>query len=71
MSELLSLGYSKDMIMPYLEDIKLDSNVKSEYSKIYNKLSRKYKDEELKRNIKNKLYQKGYTKDEIESVLDI
>ena len=71
LSELLSLGYSKDMILPYLEDIKLDSNVKLEYNKIYNKLSRKYKDEELKRNIRNKLYQKGYTKEEIESVLDM
>ena len=70
LSELLSLGYSKDMILPYLEDIKLDSNVKLEYNKIYNKLSRKYKDEELKRNIKNKLYQKGYTKEEIESVIE-
>ena len=69
MSELLSLGYSKDMIIPYLEDIKLDSNVKNEYNKIYSKLSRKYKDEELKRNIKNKLYQKGYTKEEIEDVI--
>ena len=45
MSELLSLGYSNDMIIPYLEDIKLDSNVKNEYNKIYSKLSRKYKDE--------------------------
>ena len=70
LSELLSLGYSKDMILPYLEDVKLDSNVKLEYNKIYNKLSRKYKDDELKRNIKNKLYQKGYTKEEIESVIE-
>lgn len=70
LTELLSLGYSKDMVIPYLEDIKLDSNIKQEYNKIYSKLSRKYKDEELKRNIRNKLYQKGYTKEEIENVIE-
>ena len=69
-ADLINQGYSKDMILNNLEDIKIESNIDSEYRKIYNKLSNKYEGYELIKNIKNKLYQRGYSKDEIESVIE-
>lgn len=69
-SDLINQGYSKELIINNLEDIKVTSNIDSEYKKIYNKLSSKYEGYELIRNIKNKLYQRGYSKDEIESVIE-
>ena len=69
-SDLINQGYSKDIILNNLEDIKVESNIDSEYKKIYNKLSSKYEGYELIRNIKNKLYQRGYSKDEIDTVIE-
>ena len=69
-SDLINQGYSKDMILDNLEDIKVSSNIDSDYRKIYTKLSSKYSGYELTKNIKNKLYQRGYTKEEIEKVIE-
>ena len=43
--------------------------IKKEYEKLFNKLSRKYKDKELYSQIKNKLYQKGFSYDEINNYI--
>lgn len=67
-NELINLGYSRDIILEELESIHIESNITKDYNKLYNKLSKKYDDKELYINIKNKLYQKGYTKEEIDQV---
>lgn len=69
LAELINMGYDKEMILPILDNVRVKSNVEADYKKIYNKLSRKYEGEELYRNIKNKLYQKGYNKEEIDDVI--
>lgn len=68
----INLGYKKEMIEDILSNIKLDNSnsIKKEYQKQYNKLSKKYKDNELKIKIKNTLYQKGYTYDEINNIIN-
>ena len=69
-NEMINLGYSKDMIIEILDDnLKNNSSViNSEYNKLYRKLSNKYDDEELERHIRNKLFQKGFSSDEINSI---
>ena len=67
----INLGYSKDVIDEILSNIELtnDETIKKEYIKQYNKLSKKYKDEELKYKIRNNLYQKGYKLDDINKIM--
>jgi len=67
---LINLGYDKNMILNRLENIKIENkNADIEMDKIYNKLKLKYKDDELYYKLKNKLYTKGYTKEEIENYI--
>lgn len=64
--EMFNLGYSKDMINDILNDYGIDNNViEKEYNKLYIKYSKKYQNEELYYQIKNKLYSKGFTMSEI------
>ena len=42
----------------------------NEYNKLYKKLSVKYKDKELERRIKTKLYNRGFSIDEISKVME-
>lgn len=67
----INLGYKKDMIEELLTNITIDNDeaLKKEYEKQYNKLSKKYKDEELKYKIKQNLYQKGYKLDDINKIM--
>lgn len=68
-TDLINLGYKKDMIMEVLSntDIVIDSSlVIKEGTKIYNKLSRKYTDNELIYHFKNKMYLKGFSGKEVE-----
>jgi len=61
---LMSLGYSKESIIEHISDIKVNNEeerYKKEYNKLYNKYKNKYSEYELKKVIKSKLYQKGYT----------
>ena len=48
-----------------------DNLLKKEYDKIYKKLSLKYSDKELYNKIKTKLYQKGFSIDEINNFLNL
>lgn len=69
-TDMINLGYDKDMILEILEK-RLVSNtsiINNEYQKIKNKLSRKYNDYELEKQIKIKLQQKGFTLDEINHI---
>lgn len=64
--ELRNLGYDPNTVNNVLGTCKVDNNVISkEYDKLYKKLSRKYSDQELFYQIKNKLYIKGFKTDEI------
>jgi len=69
---LLSCGYSKEMILNYLDSIVIPKDEKilyKEKEKLIRKLSRKYEGEALKFQLRNKLYQKGFSKEEIDEVI--
>ena len=63
--ELINLGYDSNMIDDILINLKSNNNIEKEYKLIYNKLNKKYNGVELENKIKQKLYQKGYSLDEI------
>lgn len=71
-NDLIDLGYSKDMIVEELNKYNIDesNNIKKDYGVLYKKLSKKYKDNELKYQIKNKLFSKGYSIDNINEVIE-
>jgi len=70
LNDFINLGYSKELIIEVYEslDVKKDDLLKNEYDKLYKKLSLKYSGKELENKIKNKLYQKGFTMDEINNI---
>ena len=65
--DLYNLGYENGMIEEVLNNIKCNDNFIKEYNLIYNKLSKKYEVIELNNKLKQKLYQKGYSLEEINS----
>ena len=69
-NELINLGYDKSRIVEIYDNlnIKNDDVIIKEYNKLYNKLSKKYQDKELEYKINIKLYNKGFTKEEIENI---
>ena len=71
-NELINLGYDKSQILELYDNISVDNteNIKNEYNKLYKKLSVKYKDKELERRIKTKLYNRGFSIDEINKVME-
>lgn len=66
----INQGYEKSMISEIIEDNQKEDNniIKKEYKKLYNKYKNKYNEYELNRVIKQKLYQKGFSMDEINNV---
>lgn len=70
LNDFINLGYSRELIIEIYDnlDIKKDDLLRKEYDKLYKKLSLKYSGKELDNKIKNKLYQKGFTIDEINNV---
>ena len=72
-NELIDLGYDKSKISEIYDklDIKNDDLIGKEYNKLYSKLSKKYQDKELEYKINTKLYNKGFTKEEIENYLNL
>lgn len=68
----INAGYNYDSIIEILNNytIKSKSNIEDEYNKLYKKYSLKYEDYKLKQFIKGKLYQKGYSIEEINSIID-
>ena len=65
-----NLGYDKEDIQNIIENniIKNDNIIEKEYIKLYNKLKNKYENEKLNYIIKQKLYQKGFSIEEINKI---
>ena len=70
---LINLGFDKDECSNIFDTFKVDNKdlLKKEFDKAYKKLSLKYKDLELKNKIKQKLYQKGFNSEEINSMFKV
>lgn len=66
--DLFNLGYDRNMIDSLLISINLNDEdaIKKEMSKAYDKYSKKYEGEQLKRQIKNYLYKKGFITSDID-----
>lgn len=66
----INLGYNYEDILNILNDknIEGNSNIEYDYKKIYEKYKNKYDEYRLNAVIKSKLYQKGYTIDEINNI---
>lgn len=64
---LLDLGYDLDMIKKVINQFSFNSteSIEKDYIKLQKKLSSKYQGLQLQNQIKNKLYQKGYSLEEI------
>lgn len=68
---LSNLGYSREDISNHLENIKLDNNkLEKEMQKIYDKLKTKYEGYTLYNKLKQKLYSKGFTSEEINNFIE-
>lgn len=71
--DLGNMGYSKELINEEFKvrEIKVYENIVfKEGNKLFNKLSKKYQGSELIYQLKNKLYLKGFTSEEINNYLD-
>ena len=70
--DLYNLGYDNKSMEENLNNLNLNNNenIKKEYSKAYNKYSKKYMDQELYQKVKSYLYRKGYKIEEINYMLD-
>ena len=68
---MINLGYDYDLIIQKLDYMKGDNNliIKKEYDRLFRKLCKKYEGEELKYQIKNRLYQKGFSSDDINQII--
>ncbi len=68
---LINLGYDSSMIKEILENYQINNqNLEKQMQKEYEKLSKKYQNNELKFKLKNKLYAKGYTIEEINEFIE-
>lgn len=64
--ELINMGYDYTVFKDYLDSIKIDNQlIKNEINKLMKKYKAKYSDKELIYFIKNKLYIKGFSEEEI------
>lgn len=71
-NKCINLGYKLENINEILNNSTLTSysNIYDDYNKLYKKYNTKYEDYKLKSTIKSKLYQKGYTLEEINEVVN-
>lgn len=67
---LLNLGYSREDVINHLDGVKLNNDLEKEMFKIYNKLKAKYEGYTLHVKLKQKLYSKGFTSDEINDFIE-
>ena len=68
--DMINLGYSKEMIVEIIDN-NLNSNqivIENEYKKIYRKLEKKYEGEELEKQVRIKLMQKGFSSEDINNI---
>lgn len=68
--DMINLGYDKDMIVELINDNLGDDHsvINNEYKKVLEKLNLKYEGEELERQIRQKLRQKGFSLEDINSI---
>lgn len=66
-------GYDKEMICSIFDEVYKEDNtiLEKEFLKVKNHLSKKYSDKELEYHIIQKLYQKGFLKEEIDKLKDV
>lgn len=72
LTHFINLGYDKDDILKEMltVDIKTDDDrLLKDYNRLYNKYKNKYDNDKLTYFLKQRLYQKGYTMDEINKVI--
>ena len=72
-TEFISLGYNKQDILEVLSHIQWKEDTKlleKEFEKVYTRAKRKYQGNELLLYVKNKLYQKGFSLDQIQVCCD-
>lgn len=70
-NELINLGYEKADILECLENATFKDNdiIEKDFNNIYNRLIKKYDGNNLLMHLKNKLYIKGYKKEEIDEII--
>jgi regulatory protein len=68
---MINLGYDRDIIIEKIEnmDFNSKSDINKEYQKLYKKYSNKYSGYKLDMTIKQKLYQKGYSEEDINKIV--
>lgn len=71
-NKCINLGYKYEDILEIINNIDINSmsNIKKDYDKVYNKYKDKYDKDKLDNTIKQKLYQKGYSMDEINNLIN-
>ena len=71
-NDLINNGYSLDMIKGRLDNVQFDNSyiIEKDYNKIKKRLSNKFDEKELDKQIKNKLILKGYKIEEINQIID-
>lgn len=72
MQEFINLGYEKEQIGQVLENVSYQDQdvLEKEFQSLYRKLSKKYSNEQLKLQLKNKLYQKGFSLQDIQEKIE-
>ncbi len=70
LEDLYYLGYDKEMVINLLENINTDEEkaLESEYQKAYKKYKNKYKDDKLKKVIRDYLIKKGFSYENINNI---
>lgn len=71
LNHCLLLGYDKELILDIFDSLNIKENtnkIKKDYDKLINKYKTKYTGYKLEATIKQKLYQKGYSMDEINNI---
>lgn len=73
LESLRQKGYDKDMILGVFESFSISDTyiIQKEYEKIFHKVSHKYEQKEWKFQIKQKLYGKGFSVEEINKVINL
>lgn len=75
-NKLIVNGYNYDIVNDVINQIDLNINneyelLKKEYSRVYIKYSKKYKDYDLNKHIMSSLLSKGFKMDDIKSIMEV
>ncbi len=72
LNDFINKGYEKEMINQMFEKNYIEDNniINKEYDRVYNKLKNKYAKTQLLYQIRQKLYQRGFTLEEINKIIE-